>query len=138
MSEIILKRVYAYLIDMVVVSIPMYTLILIFWDGFIASQPKNFLLIVICIQFLPFLLYFFISEYIFSKTVGKHIMKLKLEFSNNRLISVFVRTVCRLIPLDLISFLLLKDKLLHDYLSKTSVVKYTTHSANSPDFVADK
>jgi uncharacterized RDD family membrane protein YckC len=105
----------------------MYIFIIAFWDNFIHSHPKNFLFVVLCIQFLPFILYFFISEFIFTTTVGKKIMKLKIEYSGNKFFVFLIRTISRLIPLDLISFFLLKDdKLLHDYISKTRVVLKNT------------
>lgn len=124
MSEIILKRIYSYLIDMIVVSVPMYIFIFIFWDKFIATNPRNLLSIALCIQFLPFILYFFLSELFFSCTVGKRIVKLKVitNSASNRFISILIRTVCRFIPFDLITFLFFKDRLLHDYLSNTKVV----------------
>lgn len=123
MSEIILKRIYAYLIDMVVISVPSYIFLFVFWSKFIETQPQNLLSFEICTQFIPFFIYFFFSEMLFSKTLGKHIMKLKVVINKgNKFINVFIRTICRFIPLDLISFLVMKDKILHDHLSNTQVV----------------
>lgn len=122
MSEIILKRMYAYLIDMIIISVPLYIFILIFWEKFITTTPNNFLLNALIIQFVPFFIYFFISESFFGKTIGKKIMDLKVVTDKNRFISMLIRNISRFIPLDLISFIFFKDQLLHDYLSKTKVI----------------
>lgn len=122
MSEIILKRMYAYLIDMIVISIPLYIFILIFWDKFVTSPQNMFLFIALIIQFLLFFIYFFISEAFFGKMIGKKIMNLKVVTHKNRFISMLIRTMGRFIPLDLISFIFFKDQLLHDYISKTKVI----------------
>lgn len=121
-SKIILKRIYAYLIDIIIISVPMYIFIFIFWNTFIKTHPKDLVVIALGIQFLPFLIYFFISEAFFGNTIGKKIMNLKVVTENNRFICVLIRTICRLIPLDLITFVFFKDRLLHDYLSKTKVI----------------
>ncbi len=109
---------------MIVISVPMYIFIFIFWNKFLSTHPKDLLFIALCIQFLPFLLYFFISEMIFSCTVGKKILKLRvvIDDSHNKFISILIRTLCRFIPFDLITFLFFKDYLLHDRLSNTKVV----------------
>jgi len=49
-------------------------------------------------------------------------MNLTVIADGNRFIHVLVRTICRLIPLDLVTFIVFKDQLLHDYLSKTKVI----------------
>lgn len=124
MSEIILKRIYSYLIDMVVICVPMYVFIFAFWDKFISTKPDNLLLIALFIQFVPFVLYFFLSEFFFSLTIGKRILKLRVitNSSKNKFISIFIRIISRLIPFDLITFLFLNNKLLHDHLSETTVI----------------
>ncbi|PIE50249.1 MAG: hypothetical protein CSA38_04145 [Flavobacteriales bacterium] len=121
MNDTITKRIYAYFIDMLVLCIPLYIVIIIFWDDMIKLQPNKFLYYSLFLQFVPFLLYFFISEFIFLSTVGKKVMKLKVSYEKNRFLSILIRTLSRLIPLELISFLILKDQLLHDKISKTKV-----------------
>ena len=76
-------------------------------------------------QFIPAIFYFFISEIYFGKTLGKKIMKLKVveKESKNKFITFFIRTISRLIPLDLATFLIFENGLLHDRLSKTKVVE---------------
>jgi len=122
MSQIILKRFYAYLIDILIISIPSYIFILCFWNSFIKDTATKFLLTSAIIQFAPFFLYFLISETFFHKTIGKKIMTLKVVTDKNRFVSVLLRTICRFIPLDLITFIFCNDQLLHDYMSKTKVV----------------
>ncbi|PSL87103.1 RDD family protein [Elizabethkingia miricola] len=69
------------------------------------------------------LLYFFLCEYIFSKTLGKKIFKLKIVYNKNRLLSAIIRTLIRLFPFDLFFILIPKYKPLHDILAKTEVIK---------------
>ena len=64
-----------------------------------------------------------ISEFFFSKTIGKKIMKINVEFEKNKILSILIRSFARLIPLELISFLYFEDKLLHDVLSNTKVIQ---------------
>lgn len=121
MNPIIKKRILAYLIDMVIICFPMYIFILFFWEDFIHLKSNNFLVVVILIQFLPFFVYFLLSEFFFKKTLGKKLLKLEVICYEKRFYRIFIRTICRLIPLDLITFLFYEDKLLHDVLSQTSV-----------------
>jgi len=61
----------------------------------------------------------------FQKTVAKFITKTKvvrLDGSKPNDSEIIARTICRLIPFDGISYLFVKNGL-HDYLSKTKVVK---------------
>lgn len=122
MSEIMIKRTIAYLIDMIVVSFPFYLFMLFCWRRLTTMTPGDLLTTALWIQFLPFLIYFFISETYFEKTIGKKIMDLKVVAGHNRFASILKRTICRLIPLDLITFIFFKDRLLHDYLSTTKVI----------------
>ncbi|AQX85746.1 hypothetical protein ATB97_11685 [Elizabethkingia bruuniana] len=62
-------------------------------------------------------------EYIFSKTLGKKIFKLKIVYNKNRLLSAIIRTLIRLFPFDLFFILIPKYKPLHDILAKTEVIK---------------
>ncbi|ODS89406.1 MAG: hypothetical protein ABS44_04040 [Chryseobacterium sp. SCN 40-13] len=121
-AEIIWKRLYSYLIDMIIISVPMYVYMIVFWDKFITITPGNLLMTALMIQFLPFLVYSFVAEAYFGKTVGKKVMNLKVIAEKNRYKSVLIRSICRLIPLDLITFIFLGDQLLHDYLSNTKVM----------------
>lgn len=71
---------------------------------------------------IAFIFYYFISEALFSQTLGKMVTKScvvtnGVEYSNGRM---FRRTLCRLIPFDKISFLFGGNW--HDKVSATAVV----------------
>ena len=72
-----------------------------------------------------FIAYFAIMEIKFQKTVGKFVTKTKVVKMNGEkpeTSDIIVRTFCRLIPFDRISYLFTKNGF-HDLLSKTTVVK---------------
>lgn len=74
---------------------------------------------------LAFFLYFVYMEFKFQKTVGKFITKTKVIMNDGRkpdINEIFIRTACRLIPLDNISFIFTKNGF-HDRLSNTTVIK---------------
>lgn len=74
---------------------------------------------------LAFFLYFVYMEFKFQKTVGKFITKTKVIMNDGRkpeLNEVFIRTACRLIPLDNFSFIFTKNGF-HDRLSNSTVIK---------------
>jgi hypothetical protein len=78
--------------------------------------------LVLLFVFLVFFLYYFISETIFGQTFGKIITNscvatIGVEFSRGRM---FIRTLCRLIPFNRISFLFGANW--HDRVSSTAVV----------------
>ena len=122
MSSLIMKRLFAYLIDMVILSIPTYVYLIYFWDSFLTEGADSLLGITLYLQLIPFVLYFFISEFFFFATIGKYVMKLKVIYQKPHFNSIFIRTFCRFIPLELLSFIFFGDELLHDKLSKTRVV----------------
>ena len=73
-----------------------------------------------------YFLYYFIFEYFNGQTIGKMITKTKVVSSseNNNLffIRLFIRTLMRFIPLDIISYLF-TYRGLHDLVSMTTVIK---------------
>lgn len=78
--------------------------------------------------FATLIAYYAIMEIRFQKTVGKFITKTKVVKMNGEKPTngdIITRTFCRLIPFDRISFLFVKNRI-HDFLSKTKVVKDTT------------
>ena len=123
MNVIIKKRILAYLIDGVILITPLQITAFLVWDITLKNYIENLLVIAFAFQFLPFILYFMISEFFFSKTVGKKVMNLTVVFEKDILSSVAIRTFARLIPLELLSFFFYDDKLLHDVLSNTKVIK---------------
>ncbi len=77
--------------------------------------------------------YFVIFEFFFNRTIGKMIMKFRIDGLKNskgmvRFIQVLGRTLMRLIPLDPFSIFLNKEKTMwHDSVSKTKVVDERIH-----------
>ncbi|WP_111685609.1 RDD family protein [Winogradskyella tangerina] len=75
-----------------------------------------------------FIAYYAIMEIKFQKTVGKFVTKTKVVKMNGEKPTdgdIIARTFCRLIPFDRLSFLFVKNGI-HDFLSKTTVVKDKT------------
>jgi uncharacterized RDD family membrane protein YckC len=75
-----------------------------------------------------FIAYYAIMEIKFQKTIGKFVTKTKVVKMNGEKPTdgdIITRTFCRLIPFDRLSFLFVKNGI-HDFLSKTKVVKDTT------------
>lgn len=123
MNDLIKKRFLAYLIDGVILVTPLQIIAFLTWDTILNEYTQYVLPIALTLQFLPFILYFLISEFFFSKTIGKKIMKLTVKFEKNRMSSIIIRSFARLIPLELFTFLYFEDKLLHDVLSNTKVIE---------------
>jgi uncharacterized RDD family membrane protein YckC len=120
--EVIVRRFFAFYIDFFATSF--FTLMLYILFIFIkVSIP--FLHYGYLYLYSFFLLYLFISELYFQTTIGKKIMKLDVVFlfENKLFVHLFIRTVSRLIPFDLISiFLNDEQEMWHDKLSKTKVI----------------
>lgn len=71
--------------------------------------------------------YYALMEIKYQKTVGKFLTKtkvVKVDGSRPETSDIIGRTFCRFIPFDRISFLFTKNGI-HDYLSKTRVIKDT-------------
>jgi len=74
---------------------------------------------------ISFLAYYIFMEFKYQKTIGKFITKTKVVMTDGKkpeLNDIIVRTICRLIPFDRISYIFTKNGF-HDYLSKTTVIK---------------
>ena len=123
-------------LNLIIDSIIWYILIVItyflFWiiiptsvsisNGFIVG------IINLIIIFVPLFAYHSLMEIKFQKTIGKYITKtrvVKLNGEKPESSDIISRTFCRLIPFDRISFLFMKNGI-HDFLSKTKVIKDTT------------
>ncbi|MEC5157479.1 RDD family protein [Chryseobacterium sp. MP_3.2] len=120
-----IKRVLACVLDIYLVTLIqllMYTL----YNFFRVGQFRLSMLYVIddfrILFVFFFLLYYFISEYLFRKTIGKRIFKLEVIFTRRDLKTIIIRTIIRLVPID-VFFILIYKKTLHDILSKTDVVE---------------
>ncbi|MGO4911740.1 RDD family protein [Leeuwenhoekiella sp. W20_SRS_FM14] len=95
-------------------------------DAVFSTSNKELLLSIgYGMVFILFLVYYGVSEYFFQKTLGKYFTKTKvvnLDGSKPGALAILIRTLCRLIPFDRLSFLLFK-KGFHDKLSHTQVIK---------------
>jgi uncharacterized RDD family membrane protein YckC len=71
--------------------------------------------------------YFFLLELLFNRTIGKYFLRLKViclenKSFKNKIVTIFIRTISRLIPLEPFSiFFNKKEKMWHDSLSNTCV-----------------
>lgn len=111
-NKLIEKRIFAHIIDGFVInllSVPVYEYIIS--EDIVPLYGFLF-------QLLLYFSYFFFLEMIFKKTLGKFFMNLKVEGDH-----FFLRTICRFIPFDIVSFIFNDGILWHDSLSKTSVVQ---------------
>jgi len=112
-------RLYNFLID----SILFYVIILvvsILLKEYVERQNLKYLMILL------YYLYYFILELTIGQTVGKIITKTRVVTIDNSekpdFKKIFVRTISRLIPIDLISYLFSSNGI-HDSLSKTELKK---------------
>jgi uncharacterized RDD family membrane protein YckC len=112
-------RLYNFLID----SILFYIIILvisILLKEYVERQNLKYLMI------LFYYLYYFILELTIGQTIGKIITKTRVVTVDNNekpsFTKKFVRTISRLIPIDLISYLFSSNGI-HDSLSKTKLKK---------------
>lgn len=72
-----------------------------------------------------FFAYYAIMETKFQKTIGKFLTQtsvVTLDGQKPTDADIIARTICRFLPFDRLSFLLIKNGI-HDYLSKTTVIK---------------
>ena len=95
-------------------------------DSIFVTSNSDFLLAVgYGMVLLIFLLYHGLTEYFFQKTVGKYITKTIVVTKDGEKPdagTIVLRTLCRLIPFDRLSFLITKNGF-HDRFSNTQVVK---------------
>lgn len=78
------------------------------------------------ISVLFYFLYYFLFEYIRKQTPGKMITQTEVSglMGNNNyyFIQIFLRTLMRFIPIDILSYLF-SYRGLHDWISKTTIIK---------------
>lgn len=89
-----------------------------FWSGL--STLEDYM-----VSYGLMILYYFIFESLTYKTLGKYATNTKVVMHNGEAPTpkiLFIRTLCRLIPFDALSFLGSKGKGWHDNLSKTYVI----------------
>ncbi len=72
-----------------------------------------------------YFLYYFLFEYIAGQTIGKMITKTRVEpltiNHNNLFIRLFIRTIMRMIPIDILSYLF-SARGLHDRITMTAII----------------
>ncbi|MGI9651428.1 RDD family protein [Chryseobacterium sp. RLHN22] len=119
------KRVFAYLADMYIITLSQ----LLFFSIYRYSIEGEFKLSILYILnnykylfIFIYLMYFFVFEFYFRQTLGKKIFKLEVVFKNRNILSIIIRTLVRLIPVDLFLIILKSNKTLHDLLSGTEVI----------------
>lgn len=120
-----INRIFAYILDFYIVSLSQFFLFAIF--NFLKTGVFHLSMLYVIENFkflfiFFYLLYFFICEFVYGKTIGKKIFKLEVVYVKKDLKSIFIRTIVRLIPID-VFFILINRRTLHDILSKTNVVR---------------
>lgn len=124
MNSVFIKRILAALIDLyflgILLNIPFYFI----WKDALIKQKDVFLItkIFLFCSLVIILLYWYILEKYYHTTLGKKL--LKLQVVGNEKSNFFIRSVFKIIPFDIISFLFTKDgKFWHDIFSYTEVVE---------------
>lgn len=113
-------RLYNFLIDSLVffVVVIIFTMLL---NEYVAQEDLKYMVILV------YYLYHFIMEWTTGQTVGKMITKSKVVTSDTQekpsASGIFIRTLCRLIPIDFFSYLFIPIGI-HDRLSKTELKHY--------------
>ena len=127
MKRHLIKRIIAFYIDSficIIIALPFYY---IFFDPETSNSAIPQINYLGYYQVFIMLCYFPIVEGIFKTTIGKQLFKLYIEFENMKYHSIFysaIRTISRMIPFELISFLFNKNQYMwHETLSKTKTVK---------------
>lgn len=124
MNSVFIKRILAALIDLyfsgILLNIPFYFI----WKDALIKQKDVFLItkIFLFCSLVIILLYWYILEKYYHTTLGKKL--LKLQVVGNEKSNFFIRSVFKIVPFDIISFLFTKDgKFWHDIFSYTEVVE---------------
>ncbi|WP_442846188.1 RDD family protein [Leeuwenhoekiella sp. H156] len=92
---------------------------------FVTTESDLILGIGYFMMFVIFMAYYGLSEFYFQKTAGKYVTKtivVTKEGAKPDATTIIIRTLCRLIPFDRLSFLITKNGL-HDRFSNTTVIR---------------
>lgn len=121
-------RFLAFILDFWIINLLGFVLSVPYWSDVLIYYPDHIMIYLFGINFSIIFLYYFLFELIWKKTPGKAILKLKVvQTENSKLpwfLSIIIRTTCRFIPFEPLSFLIFKNQFwLHDKLSETSVIK---------------
>lgn len=117
------ERLLNYLIDNVVFAVLFIVYVFSFTlKGYPNFEYLGFINTHIIYMYVVFkFFYYFSNEFLFHKTLGKIFNNLKVVFKS-RLKDIFIRTLCRFIPFEILTFMS-KGKGLHDKLSNTEVIR---------------
>jgi uncharacterized RDD family membrane protein YckC len=118
-------RLLHLIIDLIACSIAAN--IVLFIAGFFLTSTNDLYLqfLTLFLFFGTFFAYYAIMEIKFQKTLGKFITNTKVVKMNGEKpenSDIIVRTFCRFVPFDQVTFLFMKNGI-HDFLSKTKVIK---------------
>ncbi len=95
-------------------------------DSVFVTTDSNLILgIGYFMMFLIFMAYYGLSEFYFQKTAGKYVTKTIVVTKDGKkpdATTIIIRTLCRLIPFDRLSFLITKNGF-HDRFSGTRVIR---------------
>lgn len=118
------KRFITMVIDYVLLPLPIAILIAFNIADYLAAIGAEFEVLYGIAQ-LVWVMHIFLGELLFGRTLGKLVTGTKVVSTNSenlRYIQVFVRTLVRAFPIEMISFLGKNPTGWHDSLSKTMVV----------------
>ncbi len=118
-------RLVNLLVDTTSFLILLYIIDLIFTILFIGKNPFLWGLITFALFITLYFAYYIVLEVNYGKTFGKMLTKTMVVKSNGEKPTtkdIFIRTLCRFIPFDQVSYIFTKNGF-HDYLSKTMVIK---------------
>ena len=124
MKNYLLRRFFAFYIDAMICSIILHILLHICNISIVNARMLHIMLIFTALYFC----YFVFSDFFFSKTLGKKVMRLKINGFDQRnkvklLKQIIIRNLFRWVPFDQISIFFYDDyRMWHDMVSGTTVL----------------
>lgn len=118
------KRFVTMVVDYVLLPLPVAVCVAIVMADYLVAIGAEFEALYGIAQ-LVWVIHIFLGELLFGRTLGKLVTGTKVVSTNSenlRFIQVFVRTLVRAFPIEMISFLGKNPTGWHDSLSKTMVV----------------
>jgi uncharacterized RDD family membrane protein YckC len=122
------KRFVTMVVDYVLLPLPVAVCVAIVMADYLVAIGAEFEALYGIAQ-LVWVIHIFLGELLFGRTLGKLVTGTKVVSTNSenlRYIQVFVRTLVRAFPIEMISFLGKNPIGWHDSLSKTMVVDATS------------
>ncbi|MFK8046644.1 MAG: RDD family protein [Crocinitomicaceae bacterium] len=137
----VVLRLVNCLVDSVIILILSAALLKVSGLAIVFYNERQAILYSYALYFSVFLIYYVMMESTSQKTVGKYITKTKVISDSGRKANfgeILGRTIYRLIPFDALSYIFVNNGI-HDYLSKTTVVKsnYIDETTESNSAVID-